>query len=104
MNQLKVINDEQEKSSITVEAPKRLDNSNISQLNSTLSKVQEKGYEHIKIDCSKLEFISSSGIGTIVTKNSLFRNEGKKLTLSSVPEMIKFVLSELDVIDLLNIE
>ena len=104
MNFFEIIKDNKEEGLLVIQLNPKLDNSNIHQLASMLTKALNDGYNQVILDCSKLDFISSAGIGVIVSRNSKYHSESKELVLYDVPDVVMFVLDELDVADLLTIK
>ena len=103
MSQITILKDAPDEGLLVIQLGSILDNNNIDPLAKTLTQAHADGYKQVVIDCSRLEFISSAGIGVIVSKNRLFnRNEGE-LVLFDIPEIVMFVLTELDVAELLTI-
>jgi anti-sigma B factor antagonist len=48
--------------------------------------VQDHEKENLVLDLGKLEFIDSSGLGSLVAVNSTLLKQGRGLTLAAVPE------------------
>lgn len=104
MNEIITIKDEKEAGLIVIQLGKILDNRNVHELAKILKRVHEEKYESVFIDFSKLEFLSSAGVGVIVSKNRLVRSNGGEFVLFDVPDTVMFILTELDVVDLLSIK
>jgi anti-sigma B factor antagonist len=103
VSQFPILRDAPEEGLLAIQLGSTLDNSNVHQLATMLKNAQEDDYKKIILDCSRLEFVASAGIGVIVSKNRSFRSKGCELILFDVPEIVMFVLNELDVADLLTI-
>jgi anti-sigma B factor antagonist len=104
MHKFVILRDTPEKGEIVIRLGKSLDISNTQQLATILTRAHADDHKRIILDCSKLEFVSSAGIGVIVSKNRLINSKNNELILYNVPEIIMFVLNELDVADLLTIK
>ena len=99
MNQIFTVRDTREDGLIAIQLGKILDNRNVHELAKILKRVHEESYKLVLIDCSKLEFLSSAGVGVILSKNRLISANGGKIVLFDIPDTIMFVLTELDVVD-----
>ena len=103
VNQINILRDSKEEGLIAIQLGKILDNRNVHELAKILKRAHDESYKSILIDFSKLEFLSSAGVGVIVSKNRMVRSNGGQIVLFNVPDTVIFVLTELDVVDLLNI-
>jgi|YNPBryulayer2012_1023412.scaffolds.fasta_scaffold00902_5 anti-sigma B factor antagonist len=50
------------------------------------------GIEHVIFDCSRVEIINSSGLGTLITALTTLRTSGGRCTLAAVPEKMRTLL------------
>ena len=103
MNEIVILRDAKEEGLIAIRLGKILDNRNVHELAKILKRAHDESYKSILIDFSKLEFLSSAGVGVIVSKNRMVSGNGGQIVLFDVPDTVIFVLTELDVVDLLNI-
>jgi anti-sigma B factor antagonist len=60
--------------------------------------LQDYTKENLALDFSKLEFIDSSGLGSLVAVNSTLLKQSRSLTLASVPENL------LDLLKITNLD
>lgn len=104
MNEFKILKDDTIDGILVIQLDTILNNSNIHSLSNILLDAEKSSYNDIILDCSKLEFVSSAGIGVIVSRNRSICTKGKQLILYDIPDVVQFVLNELDVADLLNIK
>ena len=104
MNDFEILRDSLNESLLVIRLGSTLDISNIQKIASVLTKANVDGYKKVIIDCSQLEFLSSAGIGVILSKSRLFKSNNRELILYDIPNIIMFVLTELDVADLLMIK
>lgn len=85
--------------SVTIHISGEIDISNI---NALLEEIEKHKTKTVKLDCSGLAFIDSTGIGYLLRKVLEFKAEGRNLTLESVPETIHEVFEEMGIFDILN--
>jgi anti-anti-sigma factor len=72
-------------------------------LSAKLMDLIEKGSKKIVIDCSKLKFISSSGMGVFLAVEDDVNEGGGGLKFASVPETILNVFSKVGLTDLFKV-
>jgi anti-sigma B factor antagonist len=80
-----------------------LDNNNAEQLVQTILKTQERNIRYIIIDCSRLEFLSSAGVGAILGTIETSRDSGGDIILCNLADTILHVLQVLDLLDFLTL-
>jgi anti-anti-sigma factor len=89
---------------VLVEPGRQVDNTNVQDLVSIMANAQTEGYKNIVLDMSRLEFISSAGVGAIFSRVERLRQGGGDVVLCNVSGNILYVLGELDVADHLTIK
>lgn len=62
------------------------------------------GVRHVTIDFSRVDFISSSGVGSLVVSVSAFRAEGGDLLLRGVSDSVLHIFEMLGLLDFLSLE
>lgn len=62
------------------------------------------GARKLVIDCSAVDFISSSGVGSLVVSVSAFRAEGGDLILGRVTDSVLHIFEMLGLTDFLSLE
>jgi anti-sigma B factor antagonist len=77
-----------------------IDATTAKQLHDALTKMIDAGFTRIVVDCSKLSYISSLGIGTLVTLHRRLRKRGGDVKLASLYGTVwdVFKVSKLDLI------
>ena len=80
-----------------------VDNANAEELVKILVSALERGYTKVIIDMTKLEFLSSAGVGAIFSRVEPARQRGGDLILCNVSGNVLYVLGELDVAEHLTI-
>jgi anti-sigma B factor antagonist len=80
-----------------------LDNNNAESVVQTIVKAQERGCKFVVVDCERLEFLSSAGVGVILGTIEAFRDQGGDIVLCNLSETINHVLRVLDLLDFLTI-
>lgn len=82
---------------------KVLDNDNAHEFADAISAAQAEGYSYIILDMKELEFLSSTGVGSILGSVETSREKGGDIVLRNVPEKILHILEVLDLLDYLTI-
>ena len=82
---------------------KQLDNDNAHEMVQVVSKAQAEGYKYIIIDMTNLEFLSSSGVGSILGSVEVSREAGGDIILCNVSEAVRNILNVLDLLDYLTV-
>jgi len=80
-----------------------IDNSNVQVLTDELESAYSQGYRCVIVNMSRLEFLSSAGVGVIFSYVRKFREMKGDIVLCNVSVDILYVLNELDVSDYLTI-
>jgi len=77
-----------------------IDSNTAKELNDSLTKMVDAGFDKIVIDCSKLSYISSLGIGTLVTLHRRLKKRGGDVKLACLYGTVwdVFKVSKLDMI------
>jgi len=81
----------------------RLDTLNYNDFDSSISKIIDNGDTNILLDCSKLEYISSSGLRVFVKTLKTLNEKGGKLAICGFNDSIKDIFKVTSFIDLFNI-
>ena len=87
-----------------IRATARLDNENAEEMLAALQDAKTGGYKNVRIDCERMEFISSAGVGSLLATVEDFRESGGDILLFHVPQPILHVLKVLDLADYLTVE
>lgn len=85
------------------EGAANVENDIVSALGSQLDVILEQGIRWAIVDFSNVMFISSAGVGTLLSRRRKFRRSGGDLILCSVPDEIMYVLEELNLVDHMRI-
>lgn len=88
---------------VLIELGRTLDNNNAEDLVNSITGVQARGNKFIIVDCARLEFISSAGVGAILGTIDASRDQGGDIILCHVPESVGHVFRVLDLWDFLTI-
>ncbi|MEO0586426.1 MAG: STAS domain-containing protein [Planctomycetota bacterium] len=77
-----------------------IDSSTAKELNDAMTKMVDAGFNRIVVDCSKLNYISSLGIGTLVTLHRRLQKRGGDVKLACLYGTVwdVFKISKLDII------
>lgn len=74
----------------------------ISNINKLIEKIEKYDAKTVKLDCGGLAFIDSTGIGYLLRKVIDFKEQGRNLTLESIPETIRDVFEEMGIFEIIN--
>lgn len=85
------------------EGAANVENDLVAALGSQLDVILEQGIRWAIVDFTNVVFISSAGVGTLLSRRRKLRRAGGDLILCSVPDEIMFVLEELNLIDHMRI-
>lgn len=96
---IKILNDD----SRLIHTGEVLDNSNADSFSSLLMELYSAEVKYVLIDMTKLEFLSSAGIGSILGAMELFRERSGDIVLTNVGHKIMHILDVLDLTDYLTI-
>jgi anti-anti-sigma factor len=80
-----------------------LDNNNAEQLVQAILQTQDRGFKYVIVDCARLEFLSSAGVGAILGTIETSREHGGDIILCNLSATIAHVLRVLDLYDFLTI-
>ena len=80
----------------------RLDNSNANDMVKIICQAQSDGYKYIMLDFAGLEFISSSGVGSILGTIETSRNQGGDIIIYCASPKIMRVFEALDLSEYLT--
>ena len=85
------------------EGAANVENDIVAALGSQLDVILEQGIRWAIVDFSNVVFISSAGVGTLLSRRRKFRRANGDLILCSVPDEITYVLEELNLMDHMRI-
>lgn len=89
---------------VVIISPERLlDNNNAHEMSEAIIAAQSEGYKYIIVNLSRLEFISSAGVGSILGVVESSRASGGDIILSNAPDKIRHIFEILDLCDYLTI-
>jgi stage II sporulation protein AA (anti-sigma F factor antagonist) len=80
-----------------------LDNNNAHEMHDAIGKLLSKGFRHIIIDMSQLEFLASAGVGAIIGNVETMREAGGDIVLCNLSKTVRHVLDVLDLGDYLTL-
>ncbi len=89
---------------IALSAGKTLDNNNASDMVDAIVRAEQSGFRNVIIDMEGLEFLSSAGVGSILSTVELLRDKGGNIVLCNVPTPVMHVLDVLDLSEYLTIK
>ena len=89
---------------LTIVTGNTLDNNNAHQMVEAITAAQKEGFKYIVIDMSRLEFLSSAGVGSIIGTVEISREKGGDIILLNLSDPILHVLKVLDLADFLTIK
>ena len=84
-------------------AESTLDNNNAHEMHGAIGELLSKGYKHIVVDMSQLEFLASAGVGSIIGNVETAREAGGDIILCNVSKPVQRVLDVLDLGDYLTV-
>ena len=96
---IKTVNDD----SRLIHTGEVLDNSNADSFSSLLMELYSAEAKYVLIDMTRLEFLSSAGIGSILGTVELFREQSGDIVLTNVGNKIMHILDVLNLTDYLTI-
>ncbi len=85
------------------EGTANIENDLVTALGSQLDVILDQEIRWVIVDFSNVMFISSAGVGTLLSRRRKFRRANGDLILCSVPDEIMYVLEELNLVDHMNI-
>lgn len=85
------------------EGAANIENDLVAAMGSQLDIILEQGSRWAIVDFSNVLFISSAGIGTLLSRRRKFQRNNGDLILCCVPDEIIYVLSELNLLDHMRI-
>ena len=85
------------------EGAANIENDLVTALGSQLDVMLDQGIKWVIVDFSNVSFISSAGVGTLLSRRRKFIRSSGDLILCSVPDEIIYVLRELNLLDPMNI-
>ncbi|UCE24523.1 MAG: STAS domain-containing protein [Candidatus Zixiibacteriota bacterium] len=86
-----------------IDPGQQLDNNNAHEMVDAIGRAQAEGYRYVIIDMKNLQFISSSGVGSILGSVEALREAGGDIVLCNISEDIKNVFRVLDLLDFMTI-
>ncbi len=85
------------------EGAANVENEVVAALGSQLDVILDQGIRWAIVDFSNVMFISSAGVGTLLSRRRKFKRLGGDLILCSVADEIIYVLEELNLVDHMRI-
>jgi anti-anti-sigma factor len=85
------------------EGAANIENDLVATLGSQLDVMLDQGIRWVIVDFSNVMFISSAGVGTLLSRRRKFRRADGDLILCRVPDEIMYVLKELNLVDHMHI-
>ena len=82
---------------------KALDNNNAHEMSEAITRAQSEGYKYIIVNLSRLDFISSAGVGSILGVVGSSRASGGDIVLCNASDKVRHIFEILDLCDYLNI-
>lgn len=89
---------------LVISTGSRLDNNNAHEMIETINQAQSDGYKFILIDMTRLEFISSAGVGVILGTIDISREQGGDIVIYNASEAVLHVFEVLDLLNYLTIK
>jgi len=90
--------------SVVILSPERvLDNNNAHEMSEAIIQAQYEDYKYIILNLSKLDFISSAGVGAILGSVESSRGMGGDIILCHASAKIRHIFEILDLCDFLTI-
>jgi anti-sigma B factor antagonist len=80
-----------------------IDASSSIELDTAISDAIKKGERRILVDCDKLSYISSAGLGVFMSYLEDFEEQGIKIALYQMNDKVKSVFEILGLVDLIDI-
>ncbi|MDF2455248.1 MAG: spoIIAA [Cytophagaceae bacterium] len=80
-----------------------IDASSSIELDTAISEAIKKGERKILVDCEKLNYISSAGLGVFMSYLEDFEEQGIKIALFHMNDKVKSVFEILGLVDLIDI-
>ena len=84
-------------------AESALDNNNAHEMHEAIGGLLSKGFKHLIIDMSQLEFLASAGVGSIIGNVETAREAGGDIVLCNLSATVRHVLDVLDLGDYLTV-
>jgi len=81
------------------EGSANIENDLVAALGSQLDVMLDQGIRWVIVDFSNVTFISSAGVGTLLSRRRKFRRVDGDLIMCCVPDEILYVLKELNLVD-----
>lgn len=72
-----------------------IDGNTVPNFQKTLDDIQQKGVQRLVLDMSKIKYVNSTGLGSLVKYADSFKNSGGGLALIKVPAKVKIVIEML---------
>ncbi|MCD6161058.1 MAG: STAS domain-containing protein [candidate division Zixibacteria bacterium] len=88
---------------IIINPGKILNNSNAGEMLETITALQAESYKYIIIDMNELEFLSSAGVGSILSNVETSREAGGDIVLCNISDNILHVFKVLDLASYMTI-
>ncbi len=88
---------------IIISPGKTLDNNNAHEMVDVITSAQSRGFKYLIVDMTVVEFLSSSGVGSILGTVEVSRELGGDIILCNLSETVAHVFDVLDLTDYLTI-
>jgi anti-anti-sigma factor len=72
-----------------------IDGNTVPNFQNTLEEIQQKGVQCLILDMSKIKYVNSTGLGSLVKYADTFKNSGGGMALIKVPAKVKIVIEML---------
>jgi anti-anti-sigma factor len=72
-----------------------IDGNTVPNFQNTLEEIQQKGVQCLVLDMSKIKYVNSTGLGSLVKYADTFKNSGGGMALIKVPAKVKIVIEML---------
>ncbi len=91
--------------SVLLVSPGRmLDNNNAPVMFETLKTALSQGFKYVIVDMSRLEFLSSAGVGAILGAVKVFRDINGDIIIINASETVLHIFQMLDIADYLTVK
>ena len=92
-----------DESVVIISPEKVLDNNNAHEMSEAIMQAQSEGFKYIVLNLSRLDFISSAGVGAILGSVESSRSSGGDIILCNASAKIRHIFEILDLCDFLTI-
>jgi len=92
---IKLSNIENEDSAALAEMTGAIDGNTVPSFQATLEEIKTKGIQRLVLDMSKIKYVNSTGLGSLVKYADTFKSSGGGMALIKVPAKVKIVIEML---------